>query len=78
LRSLDGDGVSVTPAVQQQQVDILHRATHLTAGYEDLSGSPLYAPHHLNANNSWQDNTNPSSITSPPGPPGSIHSDTSS
>ncbi|XP_016430304.1 pre-B-cell leukemia transcription factor 4 isoform X4 [Sinocyclocheilus rhinocerous] len=80
LRSLDEDGVSVTPAVQQQQlqVDILHRATHLTAGYEDLSGSPLYTPHHLNANNSWQDNTNPSSITSPPGPPGSIHSDTSS
>ncbi|XP_016318584.1 pre-B-cell leukemia transcription factor 1-like isoform X3 [Sinocyclocheilus anshuiensis] len=78
LRSLDGDGVSVTPAVQQQQVDILHHATHLTADYEDLSGSPLYTPHHLNANNSWQDNTNPSSITSPPGPPGSIHSDISS
>ncbi|XP_016131415.1 pre-B-cell leukemia transcription factor 1-like isoform X2 [Sinocyclocheilus grahami] len=79
LRSLNGDGVSVTPAVQQQQqVDILHRATHLTAGYEDLSGSPLYTPHRLDANNSWQDNTNPSSITSPPGPPGSIHSDTSS
>ncbi|XDV12545.1 hypothetical protein PO909_001187 [Leuciscus waleckii] len=76
LRSLNGDGVSVTPAVQQ--VDILHRATHLTAGYEDLSGSPLYTPHRLDANNSWQDNTNPSSITSPPGPPGSIHSDTSS
>ncbi|XP_016321158.1 pre-B-cell leukemia transcription factor 1-like isoform X3 [Sinocyclocheilus anshuiensis] len=79
LRSFNGDGVSVTPAVQQQQqVDILHRATHLTAGYEDLSGSPLYTPHRLAANNSWQDNTNPSSITSPPGPPGSIHSDTSS
>ncbi|XP_039542161.1 pre-B-cell leukemia transcription factor 4 isoform X2 [Pimephales promelas] len=76
LRSLNGDGVSVTPAVQQG--DILHRATHLTAGYEDLSGSPLYTPHRLDANNSWQDNTNPSSITSPPGPPGSIHSDTSS
>ncbi|ROL51150.1 Pre-B-cell leukemia transcription factor 1 [Anabarilius grahami] len=79
LRSLNGDGVSVTPAVQQQQqVDILHRATHLTAGYEDLSGSPLYTPRRLDANNSWQDNTNPSSITSPPAPPGSIHSDTSS
>ncbi|XP_051742085.1 pre-B-cell leukemia transcription factor 4 isoform X2 [Ctenopharyngodon idella] len=78
LRSLNGDGVSVTPAVQQQQVDILHRATHLTAGYEDLAGSPLYTPRRLDANNSWQDNTNPPSITSPPAPPGSIHSDTSS
>ncbi|KAA0705365.1 Pre-B-cell leukemia transcription factor 1 Homeobox protein PBX1 Homeobox protein PRL [Triplophysa tibetana] len=77
LRSLNGDGISGAPAMQQQ-VDILHHATHLTAGYEDLSGSPLYTPHRVDANNSWQDNTNPSSITSPPGPPGSINSDTSS
>lgn len=27
--------------------------------------------------NSWQDTTNPPSVTSPPGPPGSVHSDTS-
>lgn len=29
------------------QVDTLHRATHLTAGYEELSGSGLYTPHCL-------------------------------
>ncbi|TRY74293.1 hypothetical protein DNTS_028725 [Danionella cerebrum] len=48
------------------------------SGYEELSGSPLYTPHRLDTNSSWQDTTNPSSIVSPPGPPGSIHSDTSS
>ncbi|KAF1379640.1 hypothetical protein PFLUV_G00178130 [Perca fluviatilis] len=58
------------------QVDTLHRATHLTGGYEELSGSGLYTPHRLDAN-SWQDTTNPPSVTSPPGPPGSVHSDTS-
>ncbi|TNN70407.1 Pre-B-cell leukemia transcription factor 1 [Liparis tanakae] len=57
-------------------VDTLHRATHLTGGYEELSGSGLYTPHCLDAN-SWQDTTNPPSVTSPPGPPGSVHSDTS-
>ncbi|KAM7371785.1 hypothetical protein PAMP_008995 [Pampus punctatissimus] len=57
-------------------VDTLHRATHLTGGYEELSGSGLYTPHRLDAN-SWQDTTNPPSVTSPPGPPGSVHSDTS-
>ncbi|XP_041941136.1 pre-B-cell leukemia transcription factor 4 isoform X7 [Alosa pseudoharengus] len=76
LRSLNGEGLAVTPSLQQQ-VDTLHRATHLTAGYEELSGSGLFTPHSLDANNSWQDTTNPSSITSPPGAPGSIHSDTS-
>lgn len=29
------------------QVDTLHRATHLTGGYEELSGSGLYTPHRL-------------------------------
>ncbi|KAM9843697.1 pre-B-cell leukemia transcription factor 4 isoform 2-T2 [Aulostomus maculatus] len=75
LRLLNGEGLSITPSLQQQ-VDTLHRATHLTGGYEELSGSGLYTPHRLDAN-SWQDTTNPPSVTSPPGPPGSVHSDTS-
>ncbi|XP_047427062.1 pre-B-cell leukemia transcription factor 4 isoform X2 [Mugil cephalus] len=75
LRSLNGEGLSITPSLQPQ-VDTLHRATHLTGGYEELSGSGLYTPHHLDAN-SWQDTTNPPSVTSPSGPPGSVHSDTS-
>ncbi|XP_029364530.1 pre-B-cell leukemia transcription factor 4 isoform X2 [Echeneis naucrates] len=75
LRSLNGEGLSIAPSLQPQ-VDILHRATHLTGGYEELSGSGLYTPHRLDAN-SWQDTTNPPSVTSPPGPPGSVHSDTS-
>lgn len=29
------------------QVDTLHPATHLTGGYEELSGSGLYTPHRL-------------------------------
>uniref|UniRef100_UPI003AAA7053 pre-B-cell leukemia transcription factor 4 isoform X3 n=1 Tax=Centroberyx gerrardi TaxID=166262 RepID=UPI003AAA7053 len=76
LRSLNGEGLSIAPSLQPQ-VDTLHRATHLTGGYEELSGSGLYTPHRLDANNSWQDTTNPPSVTSPPGPPGSVHSDTS-
>ncbi|XP_053298579.1 pre-B-cell leukemia transcription factor 4 isoform X4 [Pleuronectes platessa] len=75
LRSLNGEGLNIAPSLQSQ-VDTLHRATHLTGGYEELSGSGLYTPHHLDAN-SWQDTTNPPSVTSPPGPPGSVHSDTS-
>uniref|UniRef100_A0A673WID7 Pre-B-cell leukemia transcription factor 4 n=1 Tax=Salmo trutta TaxID=8032 RepID=A0A673WID7_SALTR len=59
------------------QVDTLHRATHLTAGYEELTTSSLYVPRRLDPSNSWQDNTQPCSVTSPPGPPGSVHSDTS-
>ncbi|XP_072531366.1 pre-B-cell leukemia transcription factor 4 isoform X3 [Salminus brasiliensis] len=76
LRSLNGEGLNIAPSLQQQ-VDTLHRATHLTGGYEELSGSALYTPHHLDANSSWQDNPNPSSITPPPGHPSSVHSDTS-
>ncbi|XP_069380610.1 pre-B-cell leukemia transcription factor 4 isoform X3 [Paralichthys olivaceus] len=75
LRSLNGEGLNIAPSLQSQ-VDTLHRATHLTGGYEELSGSGLYTPHHLDAN-SWQDTTTPPSVTSPPGPPGSVHSDTS-
>ncbi|XP_075941923.1 pre-B-cell leukemia transcription factor 4 isoform X3 [Anarhichas minor] len=75
LRSLNGEGLGIAPSLQPQ-VDTLHRATHLTGGYEELSGSGLYTPHCLDAN-SWQDTTNPPSVTSPPGPPGSVHSDTS-
>ncbi|XP_063328136.1 pre-B-cell leukemia transcription factor 4 isoform X2 [Pelmatolapia mariae] len=73
LRSLNGEGLNIAPSLQ---VDTLHPATHLTGGYEELSGSGLYTPHRLDAN-SWQDTTNPPSVTSPPGPPGSVHSDTS-
>ncbi|KAM8844047.1 pre-B-cell leukemia transcription factor 4 isoform 2-T2 [Spinachia spinachia] len=75
LRSLNGEGLNIAPSLQPQ-VDTLHRATHLTGGYEELSGSGLYTPHCLDAN-SWQDTTNPHSVTSPHGPPGSVHSDTS-
>ncbi|XP_062421858.1 pre-B-cell leukemia transcription factor 4 isoform X3 [Pungitius pungitius] len=75
LRSLNGESLNIAPSLQAQ-VDTLHRATHLTGGYEELSGSGLYTPHCLDAN-SWQDTTNPHSVTSPPGPPGSVHSDTS-
>ncbi|XP_029996755.1 pre-B-cell leukemia transcription factor 4 isoform X3 [Sphaeramia orbicularis] len=75
LRSLNGEALNIAPSLQPQ-VDTLHRATHLTAGYEELSGSGLYTPHRLDAN-SWQDTTNTPSVTSPPGPPGSDHSDTS-
>ncbi|XP_042248226.1 pre-B-cell leukemia transcription factor 4 isoform X4 [Thunnus albacares] len=75
LRLLNGEGLNIAPSLQPQ-VDTLHRATHLTGGYEELSGSGLYTPHRLDAN-SWQDTTNPPSVTSPPGPPGSVHSDTS-
>ncbi|KAM9745413.1 pre-B-cell leukemia transcription factor 4 isoform 3-T3 [Menidia menidia] len=75
LRSLNGEGLNIAPSLQPQ-VDTLHRATHLTGGYEELSGSGLFTPHRLDAN-SWQDTTTLSSVTSPPGPPGSVHSDTS-
>ncbi|XP_068192334.1 pre-B-cell leukemia transcription factor 4 isoform X3 [Antennarius striatus] len=84
LHSLNGEGLNIAPSLQPQ-VDTLHRATHLTGDYEELSGSGLYTPHRLDNTlftdclqaNSWQDNTNPPSVTSPPGPPGSVHSDTS-
>ncbi|XP_033999851.1 pre-B-cell leukemia transcription factor 4 isoform X3 [Trematomus bernacchii] len=75
LRLLNGEGLNIAPSLQPQ-VDTLHRATHLTGGYEELSGSGLYTPHRLDAN-SWQDTTTPPPVTSPPGPPGSVHSDTS-
>ncbi|XP_076000115.1 pre-B-cell leukemia transcription factor 4 isoform X3 [Genypterus blacodes] len=75
LHSLNGEGLSMAPSLQPQ-VDTLHRVTHLTGGYEELSGSGLYTPHRLDAN-CWQDTTNTPSVTSPPGPPGSVHSDTS-
>ncbi|XP_054615745.1 pre-B-cell leukemia transcription factor 4 isoform X1 [Dunckerocampus dactyliophorus] len=75
LRLLNGEGINIAPSLQPQ-VDTLHRATHLTGGYEELSGSGLYTSHRLDAN-SWQDTTNPPSVTSPPGAPGSVHSDTS-
>ncbi|KAM9785181.1 pre-B-cell leukemia transcription factor 4 isoform 4-T4 [Syngnathus typhle] len=75
LRLLNGEGIGAAPSLQPQ-VDTLHRATHLTGGYEELSGSGLYTPHRLDAN-SWQDSTDPPSVTSPPGAPGSVHSDTS-
>ncbi|KAM9472601.1 pre-B-cell leukemia transcription factor 1-like isoform 5-T5 [Salvelinus alpinus] len=68
--------LNIAPSLQPQ-VDTLHRATHLTAGYEELTTSSLYVPRRLDPSNSWQDNTQPSSVTSPPGPPGSVHSDTS-
>ncbi|XP_062305918.1 pre-B-cell leukemia transcription factor 4 isoform X2 [Osmerus eperlanus] len=77
LRSVNGEGLNIAPSLQPQ-VDTLHRATHLMGGYEELSASRLFTPHHLDANNSsWQGTTNPPSVTSPPAPPGSVHSDTS-
>ncbi|XP_031689689.1 pre-B-cell leukemia transcription factor 1 isoform X2 [Oncorhynchus kisutch] len=77
--NLNGAGeavLNIAPSLQPQ-VDTLHRATHLTAGYEELTTSSLYIPRRLDPSNSWQDNTQPPSLTSPPGPPGSVHSDTS-
>uniref|UniRef100_A0A4W5JM97 Pre-B-cell leukemia transcription factor 1 n=1 Tax=Hucho hucho TaxID=62062 RepID=A0A4W5JM97_9TELE len=77
--NLNGAGeavLNIAPSLQPQ-VDTLHRATHLTAGYEELTTTSLYVPRRLDPSNSWQDNTHPSSVTSPPGPPGSVHSDTS-
>nr|XP_015204443.1 PREDICTED: pre-B-cell leukemia transcription factor 4 [Lepisosteus oculatus] len=59
------------------QVDTLRHATHLTGGYEELTGSALYPPRRINSNGSWQDSTNPSSVTSPTAEPASVHSDTS-
>lgn len=35
-----------------RQVDTLHRATHLTGGYEELSGGDLYTPHRLDVSGS--------------------------
>ncbi|KAI1884306.1 hypothetical protein AGOR_G00225070 [Albula goreensis] len=70
LHSLNGEAFSIGPSLQPQ-VDTLRHAIHLTAGYEDLSGSAPYPPNRLD------DSTNPSSITSPVGAPSSVHSDTS-
>uniref|UniRef100_W5MIR5 Pre-B-cell leukemia transcription factor 1 n=1 Tax=Lepisosteus oculatus TaxID=7918 RepID=W5MIR5_LEPOC len=79
LRSLSGDAFSVQKvSVQEsQRVDTLRHATHLTGGYEELTGSALYPPRRINSNGSWQDSTNPSSVTSPTAEPASVHSDTS-
>ncbi|XP_034151128.1 pre-B-cell leukemia transcription factor 4 isoform X4 [Esox lucius] len=68
--------LNVAPTLQPQ-VDTLLRVTPLMDGYEQLSSSALYAQHCLHVSDSWQDSTEPSSITSPTGPPGSVHSDTS-
>uniref|UniRef100_A0A3Q1GTH3 Pre-B-cell leukemia transcription factor 1 n=1 Tax=Acanthochromis polyacanthus TaxID=80966 RepID=A0A3Q1GTH3_9TELE len=47
-------------------------------GLRSLNGEGLnIAPPLQPQANSWQDTTNPPSVTSPPGPPGSVHSDTS-
>ncbi|GAA6073712.1 pre-B-cell leukemia transcription factor 4 isoform X1, partial [Tachysurus ichikawai] len=54
-------------------VDTQRPATHLTAGYEEWSGSALYTPHCLDANSSWQENPN----TFSPAHPSSIQSQTS-
>ncbi|KAG7259628.1 hypothetical protein CRUP_036752 [Coryphaenoides rupestris] len=71
---------AVKTAVDAASVDTLHRATHLTAGYEELFTA------HLDANSSWRhgdptssttSTTTTSTFPSPPGPPGSIHSDAS-
>nr|XP_046185964.1 pre-B-cell leukemia transcription factor 3-like isoform X5 [Oncorhynchus gorbuscha] len=77
--NLNGAGeavLNIAPSLQPQ-VDTLHRATHLTAGYEELTTGSLYIPRRLDPSNSWQDNNQTPSVTSPPGPPGSVHSDTS-
>ncbi|KAJ3600643.1 hypothetical protein NHX12_031622 [Muraenolepis orangiensis] len=74
LRSLNGEGPGLAPALLPQ-VGTLHRATHLTDGYEELTASSLFTS-HLDANSSWQDSdpTTTMHLPSPPGPPGSIHS----
>uniref|UniRef100_A0A3B5LR10 Pre-B-cell leukemia transcription factor 1 n=1 Tax=Xiphophorus couchianus TaxID=32473 RepID=A0A3B5LR10_9TELE len=61
-RSLNGEGLNFTPSLQLQVCK------------EDSCRVDGVDPHGAN---SWQDTTNPPSVTSPPGPPGSVHSDTS-
>ncbi|XP_028679434.1 pre-B-cell leukemia transcription factor 4 isoform X3 [Erpetoichthys calabaricus] len=78
MRTLNGDSYpsSQVPPNLQTQVDTLRHAIHQTGGYEDMAGNPVYTPRRIDANGSWQDGTS-SSVTSPPGGPGSVHSDTS-
>lgn len=48
-------------------MDTLHRATHLTAGYEELSGSGLYTPHCLDVSTKrrlWRDRLRTGAIPS--------------
>lgn len=59
----------------QPQVDSLHQVLQHTGRFDSLVGNSLYST--LDANGSWQDSTTPSSLTSPPGDPGSINSDAS-
>ncbi|XP_043940718.1 pre-B-cell leukemia transcription factor 1-like [Protopterus annectens] len=77
-QSLNGDSYqsSRVGASVQSQVNTLCRVIHQT--YDALGGNALYAPRRMAANGSWQDIDTPSSVTSPRGGPGSVHSDTSS
>ncbi|XP_064416731.1 pre-B-cell leukemia transcription factor 4 isoform X2 [Latimeria chalumnae] len=79
MQSLNGDSYqsSQVGANVQSQVDTLRHVIHQTGGYDDLGGNPMYTPRRLDANGGWQDATTPSSVTSPHGGPGSVHSDTS-
>uniref|UniRef100_A0A672I6T0 Pre-B-cell leukemia transcription factor 1 n=1 Tax=Salarias fasciatus TaxID=181472 RepID=A0A672I6T0_SALFA len=61
LRSLNGEGLNITANFKTP------------SSCRMLFSSPLM----VSQANSWQDTTNPPSVTSPPGPPGSVHSDTS-
>ncbi|XP_058863077.1 pre-B-cell leukemia transcription factor 1-like isoform X3 [Acipenser ruthenus] len=79
MHGLNGDTYPSSQVTSnlQTQADTLHRATRQTGGYEEIAGNPMYPPRHIDSNGSWQDVTTPSSVTSPPGGPGSVHSDTS-
>ncbi|XP_058864277.1 pre-B-cell leukemia transcription factor 1 isoform X3 [Acipenser ruthenus] len=79
MHGLNGDTYPSSQVTSnlQTQADTLHRATRQTGGYEEIAGNPMYPPRRIDSNGSWQDVTTPSSVTSPPGGPGSVHSDTS-
>ncbi|KAK6468962.1 pre-B-cell leukemia mRNAion factor 1-like isoform X7 [Huso huso] len=79
MHGLNGDTYPSSQVTSnlQTQADTLHRATRQTGGYEEIAGNPMYPPRRIDSKGSWQDVTTPSSVTSPPGGPGSVHSDTS-
>ncbi|OXB52786.1 hypothetical protein ASZ78_015165 [Callipepla squamata] len=77
LQSLTSYQSSPVGGSVQSQMDSLHHVIHQTGRYDTIVGNPLYTTQRIDANGSWQDATTPSSITSPAGDPGSVHSDAS-
>ncbi|XP_068027383.1 LOW QUALITY PROTEIN: pre-B-cell leukemia transcription factor 4-like [Melanerpes formicivorus] len=61
----------------QAQVDSLHHVLHQAGRFEAMVSNPLYTTQRLESNGSWQEAPPPSSVTSPAGDAGSVHSDAS-